>query len=171
MELINLTRSLRPFRHIFVTGPQRSWTRFISKAIAYDLGIPHVDETVFNIDNANALNRILGTMEFAVIHCPGLCYCIENIAGKDDAVVMIFRPVEEIIASQERINWAEEKSELRKYGEIQGPISTVKYAHWATRQKRLIANPFEFNYHDFKDHRLFVPKPQRTNFKWNQTQP
>ncbi len=158
------------FHKILVTGPQRSGTRIVAKMIAHDNKIRYVSEQQVRIKSMKKANQFLSLDERLVIQCPGLCHCIEELASATVLIVIVVRNVKDIIASQSRIGWTRfEGGELRKYGKTSGIISKVRYAYWEM-QKELIPNWLEVKYEDLKDHPMFVPKKERQDFKWNQTE-
>lgn len=159
------------FSKILVTGPQRSGTRIVAKMIAHDNGIRYISEQKINIRSGLKVHKFLCQDERFVIQCPGLCHCIENFADEDVLIVIVVRKVEDIIASQNRINWTKrfQVKELRQYGLTSGIISEVRYKHWQ-QQKKQIVNWIEIIYEDLQNHTLFIPKKERKKFKWNQTE-
>ncbi len=158
------------FSKILVTGPQRSGTRFVAKAIAHDNDILYVSEQQIKIRKGNIVRHFLALKERLVIQCPGLCYCIHEFSRKDTLIVMVIRDTEDIIRSQKRIGWGRfERGELKRYGKAKGVISEVKYDRWES-QRELISNWLEVKYDDLKDHPLFIPKEERKSFAWNQTE-
>ena len=158
------------YSKILVTGPQRSGTRIVAKMIAHDNDIRYVSEQQVNIRDKQKAYKFLSLDERLVIQCPGLCHCIERFSGLNVLIVIVVRKVEDIIASQERIGWTRfQAGELRQYGKLDGIISEVRYKYWKL-QKKLIINWLEVKYEDLKDHPMFVPKEERGEFKWNQTE-
>lgn len=160
---------LKDFHAIVVTGPQRSGTRIASKMISEDTGKHHIDERHIYIDSLYRFRDAV--FSGGVIQAPALCrFC--HVFGNNDqyAVVMMRRPIEDIIASQERINWTRqwEPLELAYYNVEQGPIARVKYEFWQ-EQKQAINHWFEVEYESLRDHRLWVPKQERLEFASHQT--
>jgi len=158
------------FNKFLVTGPQRSGTRIMAKMISYDNNIRYVSEQEIKIRNIEKVERFLKQEERLVIQCPGLCHRIHEFSREDTLIVMMIRNVEDIIRSQKRIKWGKfEKKELEYYGKTKGVISKVKYEQWE-KQKEQIINWIEIDYDSLKDHPLFIPKEERKNFRWNQTE-
>lgn len=158
------------YHKILVTGPQRSGTRIVAKMIAHDNKIRYVSEQQVGIRSTRKANRFLALDERLVIQCPGLCHCIEEFSAFGILIIIVVRKIEDIIASQSRIGWTRfQEGELKQYGKTSGIISKVRYEHWEV-QKKLILNWLEIRYEDLKGHPMFVPKKERRNFKWNQTE-
>jgi len=158
---------LQKFNRIIVTGPQRSGTRICSQMIARELGYQHIDERVFNVEDTVLFKKCLLNAQY-VIHCPAMCFAIDEFCPYNAAVVMMIRNRDDIIASQRRIGWQYEEHELRKYGEKEGPICDVKYRKWQ-QQKTMIKNHFEIEYESLKESPMWVEKEKRKQFMYNQT--
>jgi len=160
---------LRPYRVVLVTGPQRSGTTIAAKMISHDTEKSFWTEEQFGTTNVRRWFEIVQDYYCVVLQCPAICHVVHR-AGQfsDVAIVLMRRPVEEIIASQERIGWTarEEPQELAKYGlgPIQGPIAEVKYDFWDSWQKFKVKNAYEVNYHDLSAHSLWVPAEHRKSF-------
>ncbi len=167
---------LTRFDKIIVTGPQRSGTRICAKMIAADTGHAFVGEEGVHVDSLNALVARLADGGKKVFQCPALCRYAHQMPDDDIAVVMMIRPVDEIIASQERIGWDGERVEQLRYGMALGAIAEIKYDYWHSVNKLWIdlqgwaENCFEISYHDLESHPLWVPKAQRANFTAWQTE-
>ena len=77
------------------------------------------------------------------------------------------RPLEDILASQRRINWTDE-IEVRPYQEMKLfdmslPIAHIKYQY----AERILARQRRIEYMDYdslSEHPLFIPKEDRTGF-------
>lgn len=168
------------FRHIVVTGPQRSGTRIGAKAIAHDTGYEYIDETTLHTDGFYHLYAALkGAPDGGVFQCPALCRVIHAIRGfKDVLVVMMMRPLEEIQASMDRIGWSWAELEMDLYADAtreQPSVAGRKYAHWHFTQKRLLPNTHELKYHDLEEHPLWVAQGDRRDERgeywgYNQTE-
>lgn len=163
-------QNLFRYSRIYVTGPQRSGTTICAQMIAADTDYRYVDENdyaIYDLDKFNALKKETGV----VIHCPAHCHHIEEYADGATLIVLMRRPVLEILASQERIDWGYEAAELRQYhAEEAGlPIAIVKYARWDRMQRRLIPHWQEISYRDLSAHRMWVPDELRKGFERRQT--
>lgn len=172
---------LADYPNIVVTGPQRSGTRICTHMIAYDTGYKSVEEKAIEYDEYPRLELILQEPGH-VVQCPCLCHMAHQMP---DEVLVVFmqRPVDEIIASQKRINWDWEQREKDSYGlaktplfgdddprtgELNGkePIALIKQVMWK-RQKQDIKHWLEIEYHSLKSHPLWIS--DRKDFLWNQT--
>ena len=168
-KTINYFRALGKYNNIVVSGPQRSGTRYVSKAIAYDTGKVFVDERRILYHEFRLLLQLLkGNNQ--VIQCPGVCHRLHQITFKDTLIVLVKRPIKDIIASEERIGWDQESRDLefKKYNKKSGIISQIKYDFWDNFQKEKLGKRcIEVHYNKVIKHPLFVQN--RTNFVWNQT--
>ena len=138
--------------------------------IAHDLGHRYIDEEEFGIEYQHRLEQFLATQERLVIQCPGMCYCIEQFSAEGVAILMMVRPVEAIMASERRIGWSDvtERAKYEAAG-IKAPISVLKYVHWENYQRGRIEHAFMINYGGLCSHPLWIAKPLRADFVWNQT--
>ena len=163
---------LKAFSKTVVTGPQRSGTRVASKMIAMDTGLRFVGEEEIHVDSLNTLVEWLRMRDGFVIQCPALCRYMHQIVTDEVAVVMMMRPVDEIVASQEHIGWIWEEVELLRYatGGAAVKISELKYGYWRNFQKGRITNAFEVQYHSLHDHPYWLPPHLRVNFAPRQTE-
>lgn len=163
---------LRPYRHILVVGPQRSGTTITAQIIAHDLEKTFVDERQVKGDAGQQVEMLRGREDSCVVQCPAWTYTCHTLGGSEIAVVLVRRPIEEIVASQERIHWTErcQPQELARYGLDSGVISEVKYRVWDERQKAVLApHGHEVEYHSLAGHSLWIPAPERLNFMAKQT--
>jgi hypothetical protein len=135
--------------------------------IAEDTGYKLIDEMDFGAHAVNQWHKIIERNENIVVQCPGMCHLL-HLLPDDVLVVFMVRPVEDIIASQERINWTEkeEPRELAKYGVEEGPIAKVKYDFWEENRP---TNYIELQYGELEKHPLFIEKSKRKKFKPKQT--
>jgi hypothetical protein len=166
---MSLFEDLREFEKIVVTGPQRAGTTICSRMIAHDLGYEHVDETAIRIHDLHILKLVLRVGRRFVVQCPALCSQVHRVADERTAVVMMRRPLADILASQARIGWALEGEELFRYGVSDGIAAEVKYRFWDREQKTVLAHPFEVEYESLRDHPLWVPRELRSRFAPKQT--
>lgn len=167
---------LKDYRIILVSGPQRSGTRFVARAIAHDTGHNYVDEVGVHTDSVYGLDwimqeaRVLETS--VVVQCPALMWVIPFIADAPDILVVVcMRKEEEIVASEERIGWSHEWIERLRYQFHQDawPICRIKYAAWGANKWR-VPNYREVCYEEMEGHPLWVPKKRRKNFLFDQTE-
>lgn len=157
------------FRSIVVTGPQRSGTTFMGKAISYDTERVYVDEATFAWHNRELWEDIVSKSLNSVIQCPTMMRYIHDVPD-DVMVVVMRRSIEDILASQERIGWNDEKVELRKYGKSQGIVAQVKYDWWNKHKHFGPKHWVEVNYEDMSGHPLWVEKEDRKDFDSKQTE-
>jgi len=157
---------LSRFGQILVTGPQRSGTTICAMMIAHDLGYRFLPEEVVSVRSLDAARRLLAEESEFVLQCPGLCRWIHELAGPEVAVVLMRRPLAEILESQQRIGWTGRRMqrELAGYGLTEGCIAQVKYDFWASHQRALIPNAFEIEYASLADHPLWLDKEARAGF-------
>ena len=161
--------SLKEFSSIVISGPQRSGTRIAAKIIAADTNKELIDERYLNNHDERLLNHYL-TKENVVIQCPGLCHLLHRIKTPSTLIIVILRPIQEIISSEIRC-WDKKSEfvELVKYGYTNGVISEIKYNFWKSHQKPLLSDKAkEIEYHKLSSHPLFIK--DRKNFRWNQTE-
>lgn len=156
---------LKPFPKVLVTGPQRSGGTIVAAMIANDLGYRlHLEERV-RVSELWRMEKQFATGRLPfVLQAPALCRHAHEVSAPDVAVVLVRRDIDDIIASERRVNWESEAQELRRYGLKSGVISEVKYRFWDEYQKPLIENAFEVNYEDLAEHPMWIPKEERVNF-------
>ena len=159
---------LSTYNRILVTGPQRSGTRICAKMIAHDTNFSYIDEAYSSTYDLNIFKRSFSTNHNTTFHCPGMCYIINQFSYPDTLIILMRRPINEILLSQLRIKW-DDSPELKKYNVNACIISRIKYEHWNKHQKHLIQNYLEINYSSLSQHPLWLPLNKRTNFLWNQT--
>ncbi len=149
---------------IVVTGPQRSGTGICTQMIAHDLGYEYVREETTGDRLITPLDIIRGCLtagKKAVFHQAKFSpWC--HLLPDDIAIVFMLRDLEEIKASQERIQWPMERWELDKVFREEGPIADVKYEIWSRWQKREIKHAYEVPYESLKDHPLWKAPEDRT---------
>jgi hypothetical protein len=158
---------------IVVTGPQRSGTRIAAKMIAADTGHTFVDETEFAIKDVGAFRELFSQRDNIVAQAPHMLKDVVDDPPPGIFVVLMRRDLEQIHASEKRIQWAEvyggNKTELAKFGLTEGDPATVKYAYWGSHEKTV---PFvELEYEALRRHPLWVPEEQRSGFGPLQTAP
>lgn len=161
---------LSGFLRIIVTGPQRSGTTIVGAAIADDLGYYFYPEEQIRVWELWRVERLLKRTDHFVLQAPAICRYVHTIRSPGLAVVLVKRPVAEIVKSQERINWEGEERELRQYGLKEGVSAQVKYDYWDQYQRRQIEHPFEIEYESVATHPMWIPKECRTDFEPRQYQ-
>lgn len=185
----DLFNYLKPFPYIFVTGPQRSGTTIAAYMISQDLGYDffHEEHMTSAIKERIPAKVEVGKFIQAynhsphpppwaglmgknytkfVVQCPALCSIVHKWIGIENiAVVMMIRPVADIIASEKRISWGFEEWEKGNYPGQSGPISKIKYDFWHSTQKNVLADQgFELEYESLCKHPLWANKEQRKGF-------
>ena len=160
--LSNLVAALRHYDRILVTGPQRAGTTIAARMLAAELNYKFVPEEQVGFDNLEKLFDLYRNEKQFVLQGPCFCPYAHLVSG---AVVLMRRPVPEILSSQARISWPEE-AELDRYFTTQGPIAQVKYDAWDNYQKpQLRERGFELDYQSLSRHPLWLEKEQRQAFK------
>jgi len=99
-----------------------------------------------------------------VLQAPAICNVVHKLSRPDVAIVLVRRNLDDIRASELRVNWTGQERELRQYGLTEGNIAQVKYDYWDEHQKALIHNPFEVEYESLREHPMWVPKGERVGF-------
>ncbi len=159
-----------PWRRYLVTGPQRSGTTIAAQIIAQELGFRFVDEQHFDFVDRQKFKQLLSETE-VVIQCPTMMRHIHEIADHETCIVVMRRPLNEILRSQERIGWSFEAAELSRYeGSSTGEgIAAVKYAFWERFQRPKVRHYIELDYHLLQQHRWWVKGELRQGFGPKQT--
>jgi hypothetical protein len=165
---------LAPHRYILVTGPHRSGTTIAARMIVEDLAIDYYEEEdVFYFCRTADVNKVdlgafLKTVEDGplVLRCPALCSQVHKYAGVEGLfVVLMVRPVNDILASQLRVRWGFEAHELKAYPGARGPVARVKYDFWHEVQAPALEGKYaEVAYGDLAGHPMWVPKERRVDF-------
>lgn len=167
---------LKEHRLIVVVGPQRAGTRICSKMIAEDTGHDWVPEEEYNTDSLNRFGLLLNQQRNMAIQAPCMTRYIHVFARRRLGihVVMMLRDIDEIIASQDRINWQWEFTELMRYWPYSPGESAakVKYRYWNNIQKQVMREDryTEVEYKDLEGHKLWIPKSHREKFSPHQTE-
>ena len=173
--MVSMFKHLSGHHNIIVTGPQRSGTRICAQMIAHDTGHKYVDEIAFGHeahtpDGTDALIRELESPLQVVIHAPAIFHVVAHFARRRAIVVVMKRDVDDILASQKRINWQHEEHERAKYPNSKGlALPLAKYNFWDS-QKGFVSSWVEVDYASLAGHPLFIPKDRRLKFEWNQTE-
>ena len=162
---------LKHWQRILVTGPQRSGTRIATRMIAEDTGFWFFPEENFGTDSLNLLWKLLKTSYHVVVQCPTMSNHAYLLAQSDPdlLVVMMVRDLEDIKASEERISWEWEITELIKMGRIEGNSAKIKYERWREQKPFLGNQGIEVRYDSLEAHPMFVAKPGRVLFGPRQT--
>jgi len=153
---------LRGRRIILVVGPQRAGTTIASVMIANDLDYEYLRSEDFGSWEVFLGNR----NKPCVIRCPEYTAKAHWHTNVDLlAVVIIRRPVMEIIASQERVGWGFEVAEMLNYPGYKPPVSKAKYDYWDNVQKYVLGDSaFEIEYKSLIAHPMWIPPERRQDF-------
>ena len=162
---INLNH-LKKFKKVLVTGPQRSGTTIAGHILAKELGYKYIDESGVKTRSVSLLFKALSSKENIVVQGPCFSSIAHLIDTPDTAVVMMMRGVDEIRASEARIDWKWERQELRNYFKEDGVISLTKYEAWHKFQKPFMLVPyFELQYCSLSKHVMWVDREDRKGFR------
>jgi predicted O-linked N-acetylglucosamine transferase (SPINDLY family) len=165
--LADVVSALRNYQRIIVTGPQRTGTTIAARILASELEYRFFPEEDVGFACVEQLFELYRVQQRFVVQGPCFCPYVHLLPG---AVVLMRRPLEEIVRSQARIHWSCETAELERYFTTQGPIAQVKYDAWDRFQKtRLGERAFELDYHSLRGHPLWIEEEQRRSFHPRQT--
>lgn len=157
---------LKSFKKILVTGPQRSGTTIAGHILAKELDYKYYDERDVGVRSLSQLFDKLMSKESLVVQGPCFCSIVQWVDSPETAIVIMKRNIEEIVESEAKINWSEEKKELQNYYKDDGIISVARYKTWEKYQKPNMKVPyFELNYSSLKNHPMWIEKEARKNFR------
>ena len=183
---------MEDYRFILVTGPQRSGTTIAARMISEDTGLQFLSEGAMAVQDKDAeakealpqlIDKLVAAGASAVIQCPIQCRFIHEVAiSSHMLVVMMRRPLPDIVASEKRIRWGDARQQalyadvIKKYPKLSDkPISQVKYFYWDTVQRLQLVkrncDVYELRYDDLHTHKLWIPKEQRSKFFPRQISP
>lgn len=176
-------KSLEPYRHILVTGPQRSGTTICAAMLAYSHGKAFLPDEEIGQNDVGRLKSIIGKSEF-VLQCPALLPQIHTLDFEDTAIVLMWRDTGDINASIERIEWEGGKEEIERYQMANlfdrtiweswliafkvssKAIAAYKYQMWTNIQRPICKMPvFDLGYNSLHWHPLWIKKSERRNFE------
>lgn len=163
---------------ILVTGPHRSGTTFASKVVASETGYRLIDESrwaTHHNHNVWTFRRMVDYLmtqpRSVVMHHPGATPWVHLLEPWAVAVVMVRRPVDEIVLSEDRINWRpHEREVLDCYFRTEHPSAYTVYEVWDKWQKRVLSAAYDLEYHSLETHPLWVSKEKRKQFTPHQTE-
>ncbi len=165
---------LAPHRYILVTGPHRSGTTIAARMIVEDLAVDYYEEEdVFYFCQTADVNKVdlRAFLKFVggdplVLRCPALCSQVHKYADIEGLfVVLMVRPIDDILASQRRVRWGFEAHELKAYPGAKGSIARVKYDFWREVQAPVLnGKSLELHYESLAAHPMWVPKERRADF-------
>lgn len=183
-----MNSTLSQYSNIVVTGTQRSGTTAAGFMFAKSLGYTFYPEEIINQSDVERLSMLLSGGVGRVIQCPALFYKIDQLFYVDTLVVVMRRPIIEIIASQNRIGWDGGPEELARYESLPNftdewrwmthvgqptPVSPIiRYAFWKIEQEPKMKMPYmEIWLNDLKDHPMWVSPQDRAGFAPRQVTP
>lgn len=137
--------------------------------IAHDTGYMYVDEKDIGIDSLYYLCMLFQSNRRFVVQCPALCRHVHMFGEGDTAIILMRRSIQDIMASQERIDWRGEQVEMARYDLSGGKAAEEKYRFWEEYQQAKIAHAFEIDYESLAGHVLWIAKEHRSTFGPMQT--
>lgn len=167
-----LLARLRGYRCVLVVGPQRAGTTIAARMLAGGLGTDFLDEREVAGDLDQRIAELRHRRTASVVQCPAWTWTCHELGGRGIGVVLLRRPVEEVIDSQERIRWTRrcQPQELWRYGLTSGVIAEVKYRAWDEHQRRALgAHAHEMAYAALAEHPLWLARDLRQGFHAKQT--
>ena len=182
MILDDLLSVVRNYRMIVVSGVQRSGTHIMTKILAKELGWSYVYNSDYNTNITGDWAKMVLHSKSIVLHCPQMTHLL-HLVPDDVAVVYMYRPLDEIEVSFDRVNPGEVAcsitSQMLFYSQMPGVFgqqkgekwTLVRNTYWEGYQRFILrGRGFSFYYHDLEEHPLFVGKPERTGWTMNQTE-
>ena len=144
------------FNKILVTGPQRSGTRFVTYVLATDLQLAAYLEPQKEED--------FEIITEGVWQGPKLSHKVHKLKLFDCLVVWVIRKTDDVLASENRINW---KSAIKERGQLpeeyrNGILCEQRYKYWFERQRNFVPYWVEVQYESLKGHNLWVSPEERT---------
>lgn len=161
---------LTKYNKIIVTGPCRSGTTICAKMISVDTGHALIMEKYFEGNDPFAkLKHIITTQDKIVVQCPVWSHRIHEFNAPDSLVVFMCRDINEILASQTRIDMGDD-DQLTLLGlkREDGPICKVRYDLW-DKQKQQLHNYLDVKYESLKNHWLWIDSGDM-RFNWSPKQ-
>jgi len=138
--------------------------------IAQDTGYSFIDEAAVGYFKVSKAKTLLAYNTNFALHCPALSRHVHKLADRETAIVFMFRKIDDIVASQNRIHW-DDRNQKRLYEATNDPreISEIKYTFWKEKQKSLIEHAYEVEYESLSAHPLWLGAEERKNFTGRQT--
>lgn len=177
-------KKLIGFDKIIITGAQRSGTTICSKMIADIMGDEYdlIDEKDFGTHDEEAFQSLLYDEGKLIIQAPAQSHTIHRIWNEKIFIIFMVRDIEDIMNSQQRIQWTkieEPREKLKYYKEfrcdVTAPISLIKKYIFYSLQRTLIpeSNLSIIHYEDLKDlnPKLWIDSQFRKEFDKKQTVP
>ena len=183
MTLRTMLDQISEYRMVVVSGPQRSGTHVMAKIIADELDWIYIPDTEYSAEHNGDWAKYVLESHNVVIHCPHMSHMLHFVPS-DVAVVYMYRPIDEIEESFERVNPGEvpccRTEQMLFYpqppGVVGSPMGNVcaelKNNYWEAYQQIILGQRgFSFKYHDLESHPLFYKKEDRKDWLMNQTEP
>lgn len=159
---------LKRYPKIVVTGPPRSGTRIASKMIAHDTGHRYIDEAEHDFGDDEARWRMLLQQSNIVVQSPGLIKACVNNPPVGVFLVLMRRNVDDIHASQQRIDRHRYQGlKFKKVSLADDNRVLGAYSYWDDHSKQVPA--LEVSYESLASHPLWIDAGQRTEFWIDQT--
>lgn len=173
-----ILNKLSEFDVVYVTGPQRSGTTFVSNYLSKKLGYKLIDEADYEINSFVKMQALINEAGKCVVQCPAQSHNILKFGDTNSIVVYMIRDVFDIIKSEIRINWNKQGARDREYAKYSKhfptytlseiPISVIKYKVWEEVQKPHINNYIELKYSDLNTIDGWLNPIDRKQFKSKQ---
>ena len=161
---------MRGYRVILVTGPQRAGTAIASKMIAEDTGHKYIAEHDFGGFSVPGFKKAISEHN-VVIQCPTMSGRIEDFTTDDMLGVFMFRDLDDIARSEDRIGWSvgvyhelynygRERNAARTYRQQGGRTAPLKYRLWI-KQKLIVEHYRDLDYESLSKHPMWVSTEER----------
>jgi len=182
-ELLNVADK---YDIIYVSGPQRSGTRYTTYTLGHKMGF---EVATFPMDRSQYVKDKVRTTKWffqeqykTILHCTAESHLLHKLDGKEKLVIWMDRDEKDVNASEERINWhskcfeSEEKPKyLEMFPEHEEKIKSFKRNHpmktwvWNNIQKDLMKVDYlELPYETLEQTDGYVIKEKRVNFHSSQ---
>jgi hypothetical protein len=157
------------YHKILVTGPQRSGTHIGAKILADLLHFNYIEESDFGINSFTKFQEKYNNLLKICVQGPAIAHKIHWL-NPSWFIVFMYRDIQDIIASQKRIQWKDEHIERNKYvnefklsGSIlKEPICIIKYRCFSEHQFPTIKyHTAKLNYGSLANHTFWIPKSER----------
>ena len=197
---VELIEYLSKFDKVIVSGPQRTGTTLFAYILADYLEYDLIQEEDFGVHDAEQFLKFVKMPGKMVIQCPAVSASIDLANDLQVVYIFMMRNLEDILASQIRVNWNRELnidgtfilreehektkylqrlSSLNQSGELSSlldfskPIAQIKYAFWNLYQKKKVDNYIEFKFEEVKYYfpEYWLSKFERRQFKARQVIP
>lgn len=160
---------LSSYDKILVSGQARSGTLITTTMIAYDLHYKRHDERWFGVIDTDRLRTKLKYGHQIAVHCPALLEHLETFAAPDTALVVVWRNLDDIIASSRRIcHYPQMRWAADRRGMTDKEYILSRYRRWNEASEDL-DNIFSVQYESLDTHPLWLPKEARAHFEPLQT--